>query len=70
MSEETLSNLLKEDRRFEPPADLAADANLKEEAYDVVTAGVKRGRRIIDSNVSENVAARLRRAPARARHAL
>ncbi len=33
MSEETLSNLLKEDRRFEPPADLAADANLKEEAY-------------------------------------
>ncbi len=33
MTEETLSNLLKEDRRFEPPADLAADANLKEEAY-------------------------------------
>ncbi len=33
MSEETLSNLLKEDRRFEPPAELAADANLKEEAY-------------------------------------
>ncbi len=29
----TLSNLLKEDRRFEPPADLAANANLKEEAY-------------------------------------
>ncbi|MBC9734209.1 acetate--CoA ligase [Nocardioides marmotae] len=33
MSEQTLSNLLKEDRRFEPPTDLAADANLKEEAY-------------------------------------
>jgi acetyl-CoA synthetase len=33
VSEETLSNLLKEDRRFEPPAELAADANLKEEAY-------------------------------------
>ena len=33
MSEETLSNLLKEDRRFEPPADLAEHANLKEEAY-------------------------------------
>ncbi|WP_205473182.1 acetate--CoA ligase [Nocardioides sp. SYSU D00038] len=32
-TEETLANLLKEDRRFEPPADLAADANLKEEAY-------------------------------------
>lgn len=34
MSDQTLSNLLKEDRRFEPPADLAADANLKEEAYE------------------------------------
>ncbi|MDQ4055312.1 MAG: acetate--CoA ligase [Actinomycetota bacterium] len=33
MSEETLSNLLKEDRRFEPPAELAASANLTEEAY-------------------------------------
>ena len=33
MTEETLSNLLKEDRRFEPPADLAAEANLQEEAY-------------------------------------
>ena len=32
-TEETLSNLLKEDRRFEPPADLADNANLKEEAY-------------------------------------
>ena len=32
-TEETLSNLLKEDRRFEPPEELAADANLKEEAY-------------------------------------
>ncbi len=33
MSEQTLSNLLKEDRRFEPPAELAAEANLTEEAY-------------------------------------
>ena len=32
-TDETLSNLLKEDRRFEPPDDLAADANVKEEAY-------------------------------------
>ena len=30
----TLSNLLKEDRRFEPPAEIAEYANLKEEAYD------------------------------------
>lgn len=34
MSEETLSNLLKEDRRFEPPAEIAEHANLKAEAYD------------------------------------
>ncbi len=33
MSSETLSNLSREERRFEPPADLAADANVKEEAY-------------------------------------
>ncbi|MCH1867781.1 acetate--CoA ligase [Nocardioides sp. CFH 31398] len=33
-SEQTLSNLLKEDRRFEPPAELAAEANLKEGAYE------------------------------------
>ena len=33
MTEETLSNLLREDRRFEPPAELAANANLTEEAY-------------------------------------
>ncbi len=33
MSSETLSNLSREDRRFEPPADLAADANVTEEAY-------------------------------------
>jgi acetyl-CoA synthetase len=32
-TEETLSNLLKEDRRFDPPEELAAEANLKEEAY-------------------------------------
>ncbi|GAB6986083.1 acetate--CoA ligase [Nocardioides pyridinolyticus] len=30
----TLSNLLKEDRRFEPPAEIAENANLKAEAYD------------------------------------
>ncbi|MBS43683.1 MAG: acetate--CoA ligase [Nocardioides sp.] len=34
MSEETLSNLLKEDRRFEPPAALAEHANVTAEAYD------------------------------------
>jgi acetyl-CoA synthetase len=34
MSDETLSNLLHEDRRFEPPADLAENANVKEEAYE------------------------------------
>ncbi|MEI5676178.1 MULTISPECIES: acetate--CoA ligase [unclassified Nocardioides] len=38
MSDETLSNLLKEDRRFEPPAELAANANLKEEAYERAAA--------------------------------
>ena len=32
-TEETLSNLSKEDRRFEPPEELAENANLKEEAY-------------------------------------
>ncbi|MCL2543358.1 MAG: acetate--CoA ligase [Nocardioidaceae bacterium] len=31
---ETLANLLKENRRFEPPAELAADANVKADAYD------------------------------------
>ncbi len=34
MSEETLSNLLHEERRFEPPADLAANANVTADAYD------------------------------------
>jgi acetyl-CoA synthetase len=33
VSQETLSNLLHENRRFEPPADLAANANVKEDAY-------------------------------------
>ncbi len=33
MSEQTLSNLMSEDRRFEPPADLAEHANVTEEAY-------------------------------------
>ena len=32
-SDMTLSNLSREERRFEPPADLAANANLTEEAY-------------------------------------
>ncbi|QSR24350.1 acetate--CoA ligase [Nocardioides aromaticivorans] len=35
---ETLANLLKEDRRFEPPAELAADANVKANAYDAAQA--------------------------------
>ena len=34
MSQETLSNLLHEERRFEPPAELAANANVKADAYD------------------------------------
>jgi acetyl-CoA synthetase len=34
VSEETLSNLLQEDRRFEPPAEIAEHANLRAEAYD------------------------------------
>ncbi len=38
MSEETLSNLSTEHRTFEPPAALAADANLKAEAYERATA--------------------------------
>jgi acetyl-CoA synthetase len=33
VSQETLSNLLHEERRFEPPADLAAHANVTAEAY-------------------------------------
>ncbi|MBD8870945.1 acetate--CoA ligase [Nocardioides donggukensis] len=35
---ETLSNLLHEERRFEPPADLAASANLTAEAYERAAA--------------------------------
>ena len=38
MSDETLSNLMREERRFEPPADLAADANLKADAYERAAA--------------------------------
>jgi acetyl-CoA synthetase len=34
MSEETLSNLSHEERRFEPPAELAGNANVKADAYD------------------------------------
>ncbi len=37
-TEETLANLLKEDRRFEPPADLAANANVKADAYAAAAA--------------------------------
>ncbi len=33
MADETLSNLMQENRRFEPPAELAENANVKEEAY-------------------------------------
>ncbi|HEY3527930.1 MAG TPA: acetate--CoA ligase [Nocardioides sp.] len=38
MSQETLSNLLHENRRFEPPDDLAANANVKADAYDEADA--------------------------------
>ncbi len=38
VSEETLSNFLKEDRRFEPPAGIAEHANLKAEAYERAAA--------------------------------
>jgi acetyl-CoA synthetase len=34
VSDETLSNLMREERRFEPPADLAANANLTAETYE------------------------------------
>ncbi len=34
MSEETLSNLSREERRFDPPAELVEHANLTAEAYD------------------------------------
>jgi len=34
VTEQAISNLSHEDRVFQPPADLAADANLKAEAYD------------------------------------
>ena len=38
MSESTLENLLREERRFDPPAALAAQANVTAEAYDVAAA--------------------------------
>ncbi|MDK1476347.1 acetate--CoA ligase [Streptomyces sp. 549] len=38
MSNESLANLLKEERRFEPPAELAADANVTAEAYEQARA--------------------------------
>ena len=34
MADETLSNLMQENRRFEPPTELAENANVKEEAYN------------------------------------
>ena len=34
MTDSALENMLHENRRFEPPADLAANANLTAEAYD------------------------------------
>ena len=37
-SNEALSNLLQENRRFEPPAHLAANANVKADAYDAAAA--------------------------------
>ena len=37
-TQETLSNLLQENRRFEPPADLAAQANVKADAYEEAAA--------------------------------
>ncbi|MGW5334138.1 acetate--CoA ligase [Streptomyces bauhiniae] len=38
MSNESLANLLKEERRFAPPADLAANANVTAEAYERAAA--------------------------------
>jgi acetyl-CoA synthetase len=38
VSDETLSNLMREERRFEPPADLSADANVKADAYESASA--------------------------------
>jgi acetyl-CoA synthetase len=38
MSDAALSNLLREDRRFEPPAELAASANVKADAYEAASA--------------------------------
>ncbi|TXL60638.1 acetate--CoA ligase [Aeromicrobium terrae] len=38
MTSEAIDNLSREDRRFEPPADLAADANVKADAYETASA--------------------------------
>jgi acetyl-CoA synthetase len=38
VTDETLSNLLRENRRFEPPAELAKSANITAEAYDRANA--------------------------------
>ncbi|HEX5493538.1 MAG TPA: acetyl-coenzyme A synthetase N-terminal domain-containing protein, partial [Mycobacteriales bacterium] len=37
-SDVALSNLLRENRHFDPPAELAASANLKADAYDAASA--------------------------------
>ncbi|KHL15104.1 acetyl-CoA synthetase [Mumia flava] len=37
MTEPSLSNLLHEDRRFDPPADLAASANVQADAYETAS---------------------------------
>jgi len=38
VSDETLSNLMREERRFEPPAELAANANVKADTYQDAAA--------------------------------
>ncbi|MDQ6687262.1 MAG: acetate--CoA ligase [Actinomycetota bacterium] len=38
MNDPALSNLMHEERRFEPPADIAADANVKADVYDEADA--------------------------------
>ncbi|WP_148591734.1 acetyl-coenzyme A synthetase N-terminal domain-containing protein, partial [Streptomyces sp. WAC01526] len=38
VSNESLANLLKEERRFAPPADLAANANVTAAAYEQAAA--------------------------------
>lgn len=42
MSEDAISNLATETRRFDPPAELAAHANAKAEVYDEADAAPSR----------------------------